>query len=177
MGKNIFVSPFSPAVWEIQAEITLIWQAVPSHLKYNLQRAVLYLEDLKECVLEIKKKNHSAELSSILTEQSMNVLGEGTTQKKTYEDAEGRRQKVRMFLYKSKVTFAWQGCNTSVQIQTLCWLKEQVSIPYYTKHLYLLTTFLLPAVAIIHWSPARPWKVFPFNRKKRSLSKPLTVTC
>lgn len=97
--------------------------------------------------------------------------------KKTYEGAEGRRQKVRMFLYKSKVTFAWQGCNTSVQIQTLCWLKEQVSISYYTKHLYLLTTFLLPAVAIIHWSPARPWKVFPFNRKKRSLSKPLTVIC
>lgn len=66
---------------------------MPSHLKYNLQRAVLYLEDLKECVLEIKKKNHSAELSSILTEQSMNVLGEGTTQKKLTKVLRGEGRK------------------------------------------------------------------------------------
>lgn len=52
-----------------------------------------------------------------------------------------------------------------------------MSIPYYTKHLCLFTTFLLPAVVIIHWSSVRPCKVFPFNRKKRSLSKPLTEIC
>lgn len=97
--------------------------------------------------------------------------------KETYRDAEGRtRWKLRVFWYKSTVTFTWQGCDTSVQIQVLCWLREQMSIPYYNKHLYLFTTFLLPAVAIIHWSPVRPCKVFPFNRKKRSLSKPLTET-
>lgn len=98
--------------------------------------------------------------------------------KKTYTDAEGTMlQKVRMFLYKSTGTFIWQGWNTSVQIQTLRWLKEQVSIPYYTKHFYLFTTFLLPALAIIHWSSVRLCKVFPCNRKKRSLSKPVTEIC
>lgn len=92
------------------------------------------LEDLHKWVLKIKKKKTFNRAVISFDKVINDCFRWRNYSKKTYTDAEGRTlQKVRMFLYKSTGTFIWQGWNTLVQIQTLCWLKEQVySLLYQT---------------------------------------------
>lgn len=139
-GKEVFLTALSPGMWEIQVEVSPVWQAGPSPLKCNLQRALLYLESLNEWTLEPIQRNILQICPSMLTKNRLIIVlgGEGL-KKNSCPDAEWRRsQKVRMFLYKDTAIFTCQGCLTSVEIQALCWFKEQVSIPC----LYLFSCLL-----------------------------------